>query len=201
MNQKIVVEEAEVAYDGKLPDCNTKNGALNDQSAMCNMKQTELEEKACAHALKISDVLNTYYNDHVQAASTYNCAVEEIMQLERDRKREWVTLQVVNCLLERIREQNGVPCDDANGGVTEEVGICEERHGLQVCSTEEGEPRLCLDYPPIPPCPPQCPARDQVIGVCMPVVQNRPCEGGWEEQEYGSLPEVPTGPFTSENPG
>jgi hypothetical protein len=43
------------------------------------------------------------------------------MPLERDRKREWITLQVVNCLLETIREQNGVPCDDSNGGVTEEV--------------------------------------------------------------------------------
>jgi hypothetical protein len=111
MAQKIVVDTAELAYDEQIPVCNSKHGALDDQSAICNSKQTLLEEKACAHASKITDVLTMYYNDYAQAASAYTCAVEEIMQLERDRKREWVTLQVVNCLLERIREQNGVPCD------------------------------------------------------------------------------------------
>jgi hypothetical protein len=201
MAQKIVVDAAEVAYDHKLPDCVIAHGALDTQSAMCNNKQSELEEKACAHALRINEVLTAYYDDHAQAESTYNCAVEEIMQLERDRKREWVTLQVVNCLLERIREQNGVPCDDSNGGVTEEVGVCEERHGIAVCSTEEGEPRLCLDYPPVPPPPPACPARDQVIGVCLPVEQHTPCSAEWQNQEYESLPALPLPPFTETNPG
>jgi len=201
MAQKIVVDEAEHAYDSHLPDCVVAHSALDAQSATCNAKQTDLEEKACAHALRINEVLGRYYDDFAQAQAAYNCAVEEIMELERDRKREWVTLQVVNCLLERIREQNGVPCDDANGGVTEEVGVCEERHGLAVCSTEEGEPRLCLDYPPIPPCPPQCPARDQVIGICLPVVQPTPCEGEWHNQEYANLPAVPLPPFSETNPG
>jgi len=159
--------------------------------------------------------LTTYYNDHAQAASAYNCAVEEIMQLERDRKKEWITLQVVNCLLERIREQNGVPCDDSNGGVTAEVGICEERHGLAVCSSDgqeiqdantvgaqtQGEPRLCLIYPPVPPHPPTCSARDDVIGECLPVVQPVPCCGEWHNQEYAGLPLVPEPPFSETNPG
>jgi hypothetical protein len=201
MAQKIVVDEAELAYDQKVPDCRIAHGLLDDQSAICNNDQSELEEKACAHALKVREVLNTYHNDHEQAASQYNCAVEEIMQLERDRKREWVTLQVVNCLLERIREQNGVPCDDSNGGVTEDVGVCEERHGIAVCSDDEGEPRLCLDYPPVPPHPPQCPARDQVIGVCLPVDSPIPCSGEWHNQEYENLPAVPLPPFSETNPG
>merc|ERR1719326_2465526 len=192
MAQKIVVDEAEVAYDSHLPECVVKHSELDHQSATCNVKQTDLEEKACAHALKITDTLARYYNDFAQAQSAYNCAVEEIMQLERDRKREWITLQVVNCLLERIREQNGVPCDDSNGGVTEEVGICEERHSIQVCDADdEGEPRLCLDYPPIPPHPPACAARDQVTGECLPVVQPTPCCGVWHAQEYADLPAVP----------
>ena len=41
----------------------------------------QLEEKACAHALRISEVLNTYYNDFAVATSAYKCTVEEIMQL------------------------------------------------------------------------------------------------------------------------
>jgi hypothetical protein len=201
MAQKIVVDEAEVAYDDHRPNCIVAHGELDAKSALCNVKQTDLEEKACAHAVRITEVLAAYYSDFAQAQAAYNCAVEEIMQLERDRKREWVTLQVVNCLLERIREQNGVPCDDSNGGVTEEVGVCEERHGIAVCSTEEGEPRLCLNYPPIPPCPNPCTDRDHVIGICLPAVQPTPCDGEWHNQEYANLPAVPLPPFSETNPG
>jgi len=201
MAQKIVVEEAESTYDEHVPICRVAHGALDAQSAICNALQTNLEEKACAHAQKINEVLHTYYNDFANAESAYHCAVQEIMELERDRKREWITLQVVNCLLTRIREQNGVPCDEETGGVTEQVGICEERHGIQVCTNEEGEPRLCLEYPAVPPHPPACPARDQVIGVCLPVVQPTPCCGEWQNQEYAELPAVPVAPFSATNPG
>jgi hypothetical protein len=201
MAQKLVVDQAEVHYDIQVPVCNDAHLHLDQQSAACNSLQTQLEEKACAHAQKINDVLNTYYNDFASAESAYHCAVQEIMELERDRKREWITLQVVNCLLVRVREQNGVPCDTANGGVTEEVGVCEERHGLAVCSSEEGEPQLCLEYPAVPEHPPFCPARDQVIGVCRPTPNPTPCCGAWEELEYGELPPVPLPPFSETNPG
>jgi hypothetical protein len=201
MAQKIVVDEAEVAYDQFVPECRIKHGELDHQSAICNGRQTDLEQKACAHAIKITEVLATYYQDFAQAQSAYNCAVEEIMQLERDRKREWITLQVVNCLLGRVHELNGRPCDSESGEVDQEIGFCEQGHYVDVCSTEDGEPRLCLDYPPIPPCPPQCPARDQVIGVCLPVVQEVPCDAGWHNQEYADLPQVPLPPFSETNPG
>jgi len=201
MAQKIVVDEAEAQYDIKVPECVTEHGELDRQSATCNAAQTDLEEKACSHGLKINEVLTAYYNDHAQASAQYNCAVEEIMELERDRKREWITLQVVNCLLERIREQNGVPCDESTGTVTDEVAHCEELHSLQVCDASEGEPKLCLDYPPIPNHPPNCAARDQVIGECLPVVQPLPCNPDYIAQEYAGLPAVPEAPFSHTNPG
>jgi hypothetical protein len=201
MAQKVVVDEAEVIYDGHRPECVIAHGELDHQSAACNAHQTSLEQKACAHATKITEVLATYYQDHAQASAAYNCAVEEIMQLERDRKREWITLQVVNCLLNRVHELNGRPCDSETGEVNEQIAFCEQGHYVDVCSSEEGEPRLCLNYPPIPPCPPQCPARDQVIGVCMPAVMPIPCGGDWHEQEYAGLPQVPQPPFSEANPG
>jgi len=89
MAQKVVVDEAEVQYDIKVPECVTHHGNLDTQSATCNAAQTDLEQKACSHASKINEVLATYYNDHAQASAAYNCAIEEIMQLEKDRKREW----------------------------------------------------------------------------------------------------------------
>jgi len=201
MAQKIVVETAETTYDNQVPTCRISHGELDVKSAQCNALQTDLEEAACSHGQKINEVLTSYYADFAQAESAYHCAVQEVMELERDRKREWVTLQVVNCLLDRIRDQNGVPCDDSNGGVSEQVGVCEQHHGLQVCTNAEGEPRLCLEYPPVPVDPPLCPARDAVIGVCLPVIQPMPCCGGWHNQEYDNLPQVPLPPFSHENPG
>jgi hypothetical protein len=201
MAQKIVVDAAEADYDSHLPSCVTAHSELDHKSSVCNAHQTTLEQKACAHATKITEVLAAYYNDHAQALAAFNCAVEEIMQLERDRKREWITLQVVNCLLSRVHELNGRPCDSETGEVNEQIAFCEQGHYVDVCSEEDGEPRLCLNYPPIPTCPPECPARDQVIGVCLPVVQPIPCDGAWREQEYASLPEVPLPPFSATNPG
>jgi hypothetical protein len=199
MAQKVVVDAAEIRFNDY--DCVPTHNALDTKSATCDAHQTSLEQKACAHALKITEVLATYYNDFAQAASAYNCAVEEIMQLERDRKREWITLQVVTCLLGRVHELNGRPCDSETGEVDNEIAFCEQGHYVDVCSVENGEPQLCLDYPPIPPCPPECPGRDQVTGVCLPVVQPVPCNSDWHTQEYANLPEVPAPPFSHTNPG
>jgi hypothetical protein len=213
MSQKVVVDNAEIAYDLKVPDCVTKHGHLDTKSTECNGLQSSLESAACAHEQAIVSVLQTYYEDFAQAQAAYNCAVEEVMELERDRKREWVTLQVVDCLLTRIRDQNGVPCDSEEG-VTEEVGICEALHDIEICSSElqfvdherqgssrTGEPRLCLEYPPIPPCPPQCDNRHSVVGVCLPVIQPTPCNGDFIAQEYANLPGYPLPPFSASNPG
>ena len=78
MAQKIVVDHAEDKYDTAVPTCVIRHSELDEESARCKTKQTELEEKAT----KINEVLTTYYNDHAQATAQYNCAVEEIMQLE-----------------------------------------------------------------------------------------------------------------------
>merc|ERR1712161_21317 len=97
---------------------------LDTKSAICNANQVDLEEKSCAHASKINEVLTEYYYDQAQATSAYNCAVEEIMELERDRKREWITLQVVNCLLSNVHDLQGRPCDTETGEVDQVVGEC-----------------------------------------------------------------------------
>jgi len=211
MAQKEVVEAAEFSYDSTVPTCRIAHRELDDESSRCNAIQGRLEGTACSHGQKINEVLTTYYNDFAQAESAYHCAVQEVMELERDRKKEWITLQVVHCLLERIREQNGVPCDDSTGGVTEQVGICEQEHTREVCSPavasadssmmEGGEPRLCLTYPVVPPVPEFCLTRNDVIGACLPVIQPMPCCGEWHNQEYANLPVVPLPPFSHANPG
>lgn len=201
MAKKILVDAAEQAFDSLMPHCVETHVNLDTSSSTCNVLQSNLEEISCQHGAAINEALNTFYNGFLQARSAYNCAVEEIMQLENDRKREWKTLQVVNCLLERIQMQNGVPCDSEDR-VTEEVGHCEALHGNNPCVSEEGgDPILCLDYQPLPPPLPDCPARDEVIGECLPVWQPLACTGEWDNQEYSNLPAVPQPPFNHENPG
>lgn len=131
------------------------------------------------------------------------------MELERDRKREWITLQVVNCLLERVHEQNGRPCDTETGEVDDQVAHCEQRHSLNVCDAVDGNPIICLNYPPVPPVPPPCVARDQVIGECLPVSQPSPCTDAWDHEQYDGLLTVdgdnlrawPTAEYSETNPG
>merc|ERR1719444_222861 len=207
--QKALVDKAELNYDNHIPTCVTTHDNLDAKSSTCNANQLDLEEKACAHASKINDVLTEFYADWAQAESSYNCAVEEIMELERDRKREWITLQVVNCLLQRVHDQNGRPCDSETGEVEEQVTVCEERHSLTVCDPAEGNTILCLNYPPVPHCPPECPTRDQVVGECLPVSQPAPCTNTWDHEQYDSLLTIggenlrawPTAEYSETNPG
>lgn len=212
------VDDREREFDLYLPQCRAAHSWLDRNSTECNLQMTTLEEKACQHQQKITEVLATYHDDYNQALSTYNCATEEIMQLENDRKREWATLQVVKCLLTRIHEQNGAPCN-STGQVTAEIGHCEALHGsahvrfdedgtatgyeqeYHVCNGTGGDRRLCLNYENPPDHPPFCPARDQVVGACLPVAQPVPCDGHWHDQQIAVLPAVPSAPFDQENPG
>jgi hypothetical protein len=134
MVKKEVCDTRLEEYDMKADCCEAAHEALDAKSAECNTLQTELEEKACEHATTIHTVLTTFYRDYAQAESAYTCAEEEVRQLEADRKKEWVTLEVVRCLLSRIRAQNGVPCDESTNQVTEEIGFCEARHATDVCT-------------------------------------------------------------------
>ena len=61
MSQKVVVDNAEIAYDLKAPDCVAKHGHLDTKSTECNGLQTSLESAACAHEQAIVSVLQTYY--------------------------------------------------------------------------------------------------------------------------------------------
>jgi len=215
MAQVTVVNGAEEAYDAYRPQCIVTHGALDSKSAICNSEQSDLEDTSCSHAIKIREVVHDFITDYEDAEDSYETAVNEVKILEEDRKNEYVTLKVVECLLNRVYELNGVPCDQENG-VEDAERECQTRHvTLEVCAfeptvnyengvtvTTEFDSRiLCIDYPPVPPQPPLCPARDQVVGECLPVPQPWPCNANYDSQEYASLPLVPQSPFSETNPG
>jgi hypothetical protein len=204
---------AKDAYNTCIAGCDATHDALNAKSDICNGLQGQLEAKACEHNTKIVEVMTEFYQAWSQAHSAYSCAVEEIRQLEEDRKREWTTLQVVTCLIDRIHERNGRPCDEETGTVDQQFTECEQRHTIDVCG-ENGNPQLCLTYEEIPPQPQDCASRTEVVGECKPVQVPQPCCGIWEGEQYdhmlthadtadtqGKLREWPAAPFAYNNPG
>lgn len=159
MNKKRAVDEAERQYDAYVPNCVTAHNALDTRSSQCNSYQSALEDKSCDYAHTIRRVLTDFHTEYDHTIRQYEDYLDVVRQEEEDRHREFVTLQVVKCLLDRVHELDGVPCDTANG-VTDEVGHCEERHSMNVC---EESPVLCINKPPAPPKPPHCRDRDSVI--------------------------------------
>jgi len=153
------VAEEEDDYDLFRPQCIVAHDALETRSVECNAHQATLEDRACAHAISIRDSLQMFHTAYDEATLEYIRVVAVVQEEEKDRHREFVTLQVVDCLLNRVHELNGRPCDEATG-VSTEVAHCEERHQLAVCIEK---PEICMTYPPIPPQPPTCAARHQVI--------------------------------------
>jgi len=158
MRKKEIVDTAERIYDDFVHNCVATHDGLNTRSSECNTLQIALEEKSCECAHTIRRVLTVFHPDYDAAISDYEAYLEVVRSEEEARHREFVTLQVVQCLLNRTLELDGVPCDTADG-VTDEVGHCEERHSLNVCVEN---PVLCIDMPPPPPKPPNCLDRDTV---------------------------------------
>jgi hypothetical protein len=197
-------------FNTYMATCIEHHDALTTVSDWCNDNQTALQNKACEHATAIADTVQWYYESWAHAEGAYQCAVQEIEELESDRHQEWKTLQVVNCLLERVHEQNGRPCDSETGDVDEQVTTCEQRHAVDVCDPDSGNPILCIDYHTQPPAATHCSSRDDVVGVCEPTQIPVPCTDGWDQEQYmnvltadgqTTLREWPAPEFSSSNPG
>jgi len=224
MTEKVAVDAAMAAYDLHLsgdpahdppvPGCADRHAALDATSSDCNGYQTTLEAAACSNAVTITDTLATLLTGWNTLIQDYERITTEIRILEADRHREYSTLTIVQCLLSRVHELNGRPCDEESGEVATEMSACEqEGSDLVVCNNE---PDLCIIYPDPPPMPEPCANQAawdivgtytylqqvyEYTGICLPVVQPYPCNPDFESQEYSGLPGFPQEPFTAENPG
>lgn len=231
MDKKVEVDTAERLYDEYVPTCVEHHNNLDARSSQCNGLQGQLEGVTCNLCGLIRDSLQEFDTDYAEATQEYDRVKAVVEEEEADRHREFVTLEVVKCLLDRVHELNGRPCDEANG-VDTEVTHCEERHQLNVCSEK---PVLCIIYPPVPPEPPNCNDRNHAVfsldlyprttdhgipehpehylaegytgGECKPVTVPCPCSQPWITEQYNLLPARPgepvpqEQPYTWENPG
>lgn len=221
MEKKAAVDQAEAYYDGNVSTCVEHHNNLDAQSARCNGLQGQLEDVACNLCGLIAESLREFGEDYAEATAEYNRVKAVVEEEEADRHQEFVTLEVVKCLLDRVSELNGRPCDEANG-VDTEVTHCEQRHQLSVCSEK---PVLCIIYPPVPPEPPNCNDRHTAVfsldlyprttdhgipedylaegytgGECKPVTVPCPCSEPWITEQYSLLPARPGQPVPQEQP-
>jgi hypothetical protein len=143
MSQKVVVDAAEAAYDNFRPQCIVDHNNLDERSTQCNTYQFTLESKACSEMRAVEQTLADFaarYSDLDEEADALwaNARTDEIM-----RHREYKQIKIVECLLDRIHELNGRPCDDATGEVDAEMSHCHaEGELIQICQFQAGNEPL-----------------------------------------------------------
>lgn len=194
--KKVNADDKAGAYDAQLTDCDKKNKALDERSNDCNVLMATMQESECAHRHKIMTTLQQFHSSWSSDIRYYQGLTDLIYNQTQDRKKEYKTLRVVRCLLQRVHELNGRPCDEENGGVSDVVAHCEQlANDIEVCTEK---PKLCLLYQQPPPVPPQCDDPAPADGKCLPDPDKfRSCE-----TEMTSLTWAPpTGKFTESNPG
>jgi hypothetical protein len=138
--QKAVVDSTEALYDGYYQTCVDAHNRLDSKSAVCNGYQTVLEEKACSHSRSIHQTLRDFELRYVSIVAEWDALWENIRADELMRHREYKQIKVVECLLGRVQELNGRPCDEESGEMDTELSHCHQYgEDLQVCD-------FCYDY-------------------------------------------------------
>ena len=185
IEQKPKVEEVEVEFGLKQPECETKFEALDDKTALCDSYQTKLENDACAHAHFVNRIREEFAVAWNLAISAYQQVVTEVHCLELDRWKEWRTLSTVQCLLDRTTERNGRPCDETTDEIVTEITHCEQ------IQYDTDISHLLIIYYSIPEVPPSCDSPPWSIiytpGRCVPQPPHAPCSQEYYAQEYAEL--------------
>jgi hypothetical protein len=202
--QKTDCDLAQATYDTQVGVCIAPNLELDHESATCNAKLEDLEGKACAHASAISGTLTLFHAAWASLHASYQGITDLVYRQTQDRHQEYNTLVIVQCLLDRVTQYNGRPCDETTGTVDENMAHCEERGETLTVCTEQ--PTLCPNYIPPPETPPYCDDRHSVTGACLPAPITRPdctVQGStpWYTAEMEPLPALPQPVFTETNPG
>jgi len=104
----------------------TKNASHMLKKTQCEGKKKLLETASCSRAEHHVDFIKNFEVDWTFAEDVFNKTKESIVISEKDRIREIVTLEMVKCLLEKIKAKNGTKCKDAEDG-DEEIKDCETR--------------------------------------------------------------------------
>jgi hypothetical protein len=120
----------------------------------CNNYKKILEEKSCIRAQHHAQIIATFEEEFTAAELILNKTKENVAISEADRIREFVTLNMVQCLLKKIEEKNGTKCDESTDEADTIIKNCETSTVVTI--------HLEIDYP----CSPDRPNHDPI--KCYP---------------------------------
>jgi hypothetical protein len=170
--QKIVVERAWEVYNEKLTECSGLEVIFDAAVIEADEAQQLAAPAACQHASATKDARLVFGAEWDRIVRLYNEAREAKTANEADRKAEWETLKIVQCLLDHVHStvtesiETGAPCptiDSDPDGVTLAIEDCH----IVTRGCQEGSmtAHLCLTWCEIPPEPPLPPV---VEPACTP---------------------------------
>lgn len=137
IERKEEAERAELEYDNLRPSCIQVHDRLDHTTETCNHAQRDMEHCACALDRQIGDTITWFMDQYDRLIDGWERLVTTTKADEAIRHHEYVTLKNVECLLARIHELNGRPCDE-EGQVDEELAHCHEYAStLGVCTFME----------------------------------------------------------------
>lgn len=196
LEKKAECDAAEAAYDAQVSICDGTHTGLDEKTNECNGKQAALEQNACHRVTGIEQSLREFHTTWASLHASYQGVTDLVYNQTEDRHQEYKTLKVVECLLDRIRERNGQPCDQSSGEVDSEMLTCHEQgEDIEICTEA---PEICPTYVTPPATPGPC--GEGQWTDCLPPIPINPCSDQWENSEM-DLPAVPVAPFSATNPG
>jgi len=193
--QKVVVENAWIAYNLKLATCAGLEIDLENKVSDCDDLQTTFRSQSCAHDDK-TNCVKPSKKIYQEAFEDYEESKVSIEQKEHDRMKEWETLHVITCLLKTVYTrvihsiESGEPCPTEE---SDPVGTQDVISGCHVLVSVE---HLKIDYGT----PPQPPA--------LPDIGAPPCTPQYLWDDHGEFPpavrsqyleQLSTGELSEEN--
>jgi len=198
--QKTITERAWLEYNEKLEECAVLEEEWEIAAEPCDQAQMTAHEHACQHAEAAREARERFGREWTSIHAEFMRARSRIESNEADRKNEYETLKIVQCLLDHVHSavvtslETGAPCpteDSDPEGVTLAIEDC---HVVQRGCPETPAPRgywitdytnadsftkeLCIDYQD----PPEMPE--------LPPVEDPPCTPAYIAQEQAQFLET-----------
>jgi len=194
MVQKIRTEHAWTYYNEKIGECADFEATLEVKSPECDAAQIVMHDHACQHSTDNAAARRTAGRTWKRISDDYDRDIERINSDETDRKNEWETLTIVQCLLDHIHSsvetsiETGSPCPTIDSNPAEVTRVIDNCHIVTrgcdfdanqnvIHATPPGSmtAHLCLERCTVLPPPP------------LPEVEQPACTPEYVAREQGSF--------------
>jgi hypothetical protein len=162
--QKEVVEEAWRVYNAKVQECSGLERDWELESPECDRLQAESAVHSCEHSQTTRRARQQFGSRWANLIWEMDEARRSKTLNEQDRKSEWETLKIVQCLLDHVHSkviesiETGAPCPTIESDEQSVTLTIEDCHVVtRGCDEDSMTAHLCLewcDLPEVPPLPP-----------------------------------------------